>query len=155
MKNHLPRILAVLLVLAWMILIFGFSAQSGEESGGLSALIAKPVTLLIASLRRIEMTDELYQRVDSAVRITAHFTEYAVLGALIQLALNKFGLTFRWLPWLIGTVYAILDEWHQAYSPGRFCDPADVLIDTCGVLCGVLLMHYLIKIWRKKHVHHQ
>lgn len=153
MKKRVFRILAVLGVLAWMVLIFGFSAQSGEESSGLSAIIAKPIASLIAAWQQTDVTDELYQQVDNAVRTAAHFGEYAILGGLLLVALRHFGCTMRWLPWLIGTVYAVLDEWHQAYTPGRFCDPADALIDTCGVLCGVMMINGLIKNWRKKHVH--
>ena len=154
MKKRVFRTLAVLAVLAWMLLIFGFSAQSGEESGGLSAIVAKPIASLIAAWKQTEVTDELYQQVDNAVRTAAHFGEYAILGGLLLVLLQHFGQTIRWLPWLIGTAYAVLDEWHQAYTPGRFSDPADVLIDTFGVLCGVQLTHCLIKIWRKKHVHY-
>ena len=79
----------------------------------------------------------------------------AVLGCLLTMALHGFGFSWRWLPWMTGVVYAVLDEWHQSYSPGRVCDPADVLIDACGVLCGVFLTHWMFKTWRKKHVYHQ
>ncbi len=155
MKKNVFRIAAVLITLGWMALIFGFSAQTGEESGGLSALIARPITDAIAAWQGLDDTETLYQQVDGVVRSMAHFSEYAVLGSLLTMALHRFGLKWRWLPWLIGVIYAILDEWHQAYSPGRVSDPMDVLIDACGVLCGVLLTHWLIKIWRKNHVYHQ
>lgn len=154
MKDIIRRVIAVLAVLFWMALIFGFSSQSGEESGGLSALIAEPIAMWIASWQKTEVTDVLYQQVDNAIRMTAHFSEYAMLGGLLLLAFYQFGLLLRWLPWLIGVVYAVLDEWHQAYSPGRYSDPVDVLIDACGLLCGILLTHYLMLSWRKKHVYH-
>ena len=155
MKKNVFRIAAVVITLGWMALIFGFSAQSGEESGGLSALIARPITDAIAAWQDLEDTETLYQQVDSIVRGAAHFSEYAILGGLLTLALQRFGVIWRWLPWVIGVIYAILDEWHQAYSPGRVCDPADVIIDAFGVLVGVFLIYYLTKIWRKKHVYHQ
>lgn len=155
MKKNVFRIAAVVITLGWMALIFGFSAQSGEESGGLSALIAQPITDAIAAWKGLDDTEALYQQVDHIVRSTAHFSEYAILGSLLTMALNRFGLQWRWLPWVIGVVYAILDEWHQSYSPGRVCDPVDVLIDACGVFAGVFLTYYLTKIWRKKHVYHQ
>ena len=40
--------------------------------------------------------------------------------------------------WLIGTAYAVTDEFHQAFVPGRSCELRDVVIDSCGVLTGVL-----------------
>lgn len=155
MKNNAFRVAAVLITLGWMALIFGFSAQSGEESGGLSALIAQPITDAIAAWQGVEDTAALYLQVDGFIRSTAHFSEYAVLGCLLTMALHHFGVQWRWLPWGLGVVYAILDEWHQSFSPGRVCDPKDVLVDACGVLSGVLLTHWLIKLWREKHVYHQ
>lgn len=155
MKQRWFRALTALATLGWMAMIFGFSAQTGEESGGLSAIIAEPVTTLIAEWCGLEETEALYLQVDGVVRAAAHFCEYAILGGLLLIATQPFGMRAYWLAWLIGVVYAILDEWHQSFSPGRVCDPKDVLIDACGVLCGVLLTHWTIKIWRKKHVYHQ
>lgn len=40
--------------------------------------------------------------------------------------------------WLIGTAYAVTDEFHQSFVPGRSCEFRDVVIDSCGVLTGVL-----------------
>ena len=40
--------------------------------------------------------------------------------------------------WLIGTAYAMTDEFHQAFVPGRSCEFRDMVIDSCGVLTGVL-----------------
>ena len=40
---------------------------------------------------------------------------------------------------LSGTVYAVSDELHQLFVPGRSCMPADVLLDSAGVLAGTLL----------------
>ena len=40
--------------------------------------------------------------------------------------------------WLIGTAYAVTDEFHQSFVPGRSCEFRDIVIDSCGVLTGVL-----------------
>ena len=154
MKRKSVCILTAGLVLVWMAVIYGFSGQSGEESSGLSAMIAQPITNALAACWDLEDASALYIQVDGAVRGAAHFGEYTILGFLLMLAISRFGLKGLWLPWLIGTVYAVLDEWHQSFLPGRVCDPKDVLIDTCGVLCGVLLTKLLNK-WRKKNVYHQ
>ena len=144
MKKLAIQVVFVLLTLCWMVMIFGFSAQSGEESGGLSSIISRPVTNAIAAWWENSDPEELYLQVDSIVRNAAHFTEYAILGFLLMMALQKFGHIHWWLPLSLGTVYAILDEWHQAYSPGRVSDPIDVLIDACGVFCGVMITHFII-----------
>lgn len=144
------------LTIGWMMLIFGFSAQSGEESSGLSAIVAEPIALLLSDFRggvSSEEWDSLYRNVDGAIRITAHFCEYAVLGGLLMLLFRSLRVRTVWLPWFAGTLYALTDEWHQSFSPGRVCDPTDVFIDTAGAIFGVVLCNKIIQIWRKKHVH--
>lgn len=147
------------LTLGWMALIFGFSAQTGETSGSASALIAEPLTRLIARITEPVTQEEraaLYRMIDNVVRKTAHFAEYAVLGGLLAMLGSFIHFHGVWLPWLLGTLYACTDEWHQAYSPGRACAPMDVLIDACGVLAGILIFKAIAYfIWRKNHVYYQ
>ena len=156
-KKVMIRVVMLLLTIGWMAMIFGFSAQTGEESGGMSAMIAEPVTEMLAALDG-DMTaveqEALYWQVDGAVRMAAHFAEYAVLGILLSLTWCSFRRVRLLEPWVTGVVYAVADEIHQAFTPDRVCDPLDVLIDAAGVLLGALCIRYLIKIWRKKHVHH-
>ena len=157
MKRRPVRYALLLLALVWMMLIFGFSAQSATESGGLSALITEPLTNLIVKYSA-EMSSaqraELYEIVDDIVRNLAHFCEYMVLGMLMTAVLRAFGIKNALWPWLAGLVYAVTDEWHQSYSPGRSRETMDVLIDAAGVLCGVAIYHIIRKIWRRFYVHH-
>lgn len=157
MKRALSIIFILIVTMGWMALIYSFSAQTGEESGGLSALITQPITDFIASLRGGLSADEkaaLYMRVDGIIRVMAHFSEYAMLGILMTLFCRLIRIKNLWIPWLICTVFAVTDEWHQYYTPGRASDPLDVLIDTAGVICGIILLFIITKIWRRKHVHH-
>jgi VanZ family protein len=73
-------------------------------------------------------------------QVIAHFSEYALLAALWRWALA---------PWLgarafaaaaaISVLYAISDEIHQSFVPGRDSDPVDVLVDCCGIAFGLWL----------------
>lgn len=153
MNRKILSVVFLFLTVAWMALIFLFSAQTGEESGGLSAILTEPLTDLLAKLTGRKASN-LYPQVDHAVRTAAHFCEYAVLGGLMALLFRCVRIRSVWLPWLAGTAYAVTDEWHQAYSPGRVCDTVDVVIDAMGLLCGILICKLLIDFWRKKHVHH-
>ena len=40
----------------------------------------------------------------------------------------------------VGLLYAISDETHQYFIPGRQASPIDVGIDTCGVITGILIV---------------
>jgi VanZ family protein len=71
---------------------------------------------------------------DLALRKLAHAAEYAVLGALLARATGRGGLAFA-----LGTLYAVSDEIHQTFVPGRMGSPFDVAIDAIGVACGVAL----------------
>jgi VanZ family protein len=72
---------------------------------------------------------------DLVLRKLAHLAEYTVLGALLARALPA--LHAQWA----GTAYALLDEVHQHFVPGRHGALLDVAIDATGVLAGVLLLH--------------
>lgn len=71
---------------------------------------------------------------DTILRKGAHVTEYAILGALLLRALGRSPAAF-----LAGVAYAVTDEAHQHFVPGRHASPIDVAIDSVGVLIGVLL----------------
>jgi VanZ family protein len=72
---------------------------------------------------------------DLALRKIAHAAEYAVLGALLLRAVG------RELPAAaIGIAYAVTDEIHQTFVPGRQGAPLDVLVDALGVLLGVYVL---------------
>ena len=69
---------------------------------------------------------------DLALRKLAHAAEYAVLGALLVRALR------RPLPaWGLAVLYAVTDELHQTFVPGRRGAPLDVAIDAAGAAIGV------------------
>ena len=71
---------------------------------------------------------------DFTLRKLAHAAEFALLGFLLVRATGSLG-------WSIagGIAYAISDELHQHFVPGRLGAAGDVVIDSVGVLVGVLL----------------
>jgi VanZ family protein len=75
---------------------------------------------------------------DLVLRKIAHAAEYAVLGALLLRATGRAGLAFA-----LGAAYAISDEVHQSFVPGRLGSPLDVAIDAAGVAVGIVLWQSL------------
>ena len=71
---------------------------------------------------------------DTVLRKCAHLAEYAILGALLQRAVRREPLAV-----LLGSIYAVTDEFHQSFVSGRHGSPLDWLLDTVGVSAGVLL----------------
>ena len=71
---------------------------------------------------------------DLVLRKLAHAAEYAILGALLVRATGRAGLAFG-----LGALYALSDEIHQNFVPGRHGAPLDVAIDAVGVAVGIVL----------------
>jgi VanZ family protein len=71
---------------------------------------------------------------DLILRKLAHTAEYAILGALVFRACRNTPVAF-----LIASAYAATDEVHQTFVRGRHGSPVDWLIDSVGVLVGVVL----------------
>lgn len=64
-----------------------------------------------------------------------HFGEYAILGALLVLALTSPKRALMAVA--LASAYGITDELHQLFVPGRCSDPVDWLVDTLGAMVGV------------------
>ena len=90
------------------------------------------------------------------VRKSAHITAYFIFGILVYNAVRL----YRWpvrrtLLISMGVVllYAISDEFHQYFVPGRSAEVRDVLIDTTAGVVGVLLALYVSQLLSKKSQH--
>lgn len=100
--------------IAWMALIFWLSAQPN--------LPEPPSAWLNLVLRK-----------------GAHFTAYAVLALCYLYALGDNRPWHRRLALLLAILYALSDEYHQAWTPNRHPALSDVFIDTAGALTAVWL----------------
>ena len=89
------------------------------------------------------------------IRKAAHFTEFALLGALFalwfeRLAINRIEsrtlrlLIRRLLAFAAGALYGVSDEIHQIFVSGRSCEARDMAIDAAGVLAGVLTVSLIL-----------
>jgi VanZ family protein len=74
-------------------------------------------------------------------RMLAHAGEFAVLTALWSWALwPAFGLRATVVAAAISLLYAVADELHQSFVPGRDADPLDVVVDAVGIAVAVFLV---------------
>lgn len=138
------------LVLGWMILIFLLSAQTGPESGALSGGLTEALIALIRPL--FPDARFLVESMESVLRTNAHFIAYFVLGILLMNALatkpiHHNGSSLR--SFLFSILYAISDEIHQYFVPGRAAELKDVLVDALGALTGI----FLFRLWTRLRRH--
>lgn len=85
------------------------------------------------------------------IRKIAHFSEYGLLGIVAYINSKEY-FKNRHIFYSFGfsVLYAISDEIHQYFVAGRYCDIKDVLIDSCGAILAILLIHLLSKKCLKK-----
>ncbi len=144
------RILLTVLTLALMAVIFFFSTETAEKSDATSGQITEQV---IDTLHPDYETypeirkKKIYDATQRIVRKAAHFFEYLVLGVLLRLCLESWfgsrpGLSFA--SWASGSLYAGTDELHQLITDGRSGQWSDVLLDSGGVLAGVLAASFVL-----------
>ena len=85
-----------------------------------------------------------------------HFLAYFILSILLYLTLsfqeksifakrNSALLTIA-----VILLYGVLDELHQMLIPGRSAEFLDWTADAVGAICGVLIISFLLKKFKKK-----
>lgn len=145
--------LFVLLALALCIFIFCMSGESAEISGTKSKSIVKEiVTLVVPDFdRRIPPAEQpaFFSTLDHYFRKAAHFSLFALLGVLLFDISVYFEATFRahvLTAFFGAAVYAAIDEFHQAFSPGRGPRASDVLLDSAGAAFGIFAA-LMVALW--------
>ncbi len=73
------------------------------------------------------------------LRKVAHAVEYMVLGVLLARAVGASGRRSLVIAAVLGALYAVSDEWHQTFVPGRKGNLWDVMLDSVSALVGVWL----------------
>jgi VanZ family protein len=80
-----------------------------------------------------------------------HLGAYFGLGILLNLTFvfqNKYSFFKKQSAWytiLIGSLYGVLDEFHQHFVPGRSMEFLDFLADFVGLVLAVVLVIYLMR----------
>ena len=157
------------LTLLIMALIFILSAQPADDSQKLSDGLLYTIVSLLDGL----VSDGVIDFLVEYIRKVAHFVIYLLLGwsmghSLFAWMVPESEYDIRITPdprnvsvgsssagraWFLSLVlciiYAISDEIHQRFVPGRSGEVRDVLLDTCGIIIGLLIL--LISISHKKH----
>lgn len=133
-KNILTIILLILLLLDFTI-IFKFSSQNSEKSSGVSKNVT--VTLTKPIMKNLNEKDraEILLKFEAVIRKLAHFSLYLSVG-LLTMSIMAINMREKeknqiFYSFVIGVLYAISDEIHQLFVPGRAAAVTDVIIDAC------------------------
>jgi VanZ family protein len=125
-------------VLVLMVLIFLFSAQpkSAPPAYAKGVYFSGAMPIFTA------------QTQETLVKKGAHMAGYGLLGALIMRALLAQGLSAReaaYFAILLAVSYALTDELHQGFVPGRHATVLDVGFDYVGAASACLLARRMVK----------
>lgn len=151
----IKKIVLWILVLGLSLQIFGFSGATAVDSGNTSRRISTVIFEVIKEIFPIapEREEDALFLCDKIIRKTAHFTEFMLLSIFTFMLSRSYRLKLKTSSLIAGGygfVYAILDEVHQLFIPGRSCEVLDIFIDFSGVLTGIALTVFVIFLYRRK-----
>lgn len=149
--------IAAVLLGALYYTIFQFSAQDSGVSGSLSRRISEGCVEFINSVAGLGWNDAalagMAEYFEHPLRKLAHFSEYACMGILVYVLWSQWTSRGRRLRLLTAAwvfVSAAGDEFHQYFVPGRYASIADVLLDTCGGIFGMLLCICISALYQRR-----
>ncbi len=144
------------MLIATLLMIFGFSSQDAEQSSGISELVTEMIFGNIIEKQDMSQYEkiEIMNNIESVVRKLAHFGIYAIIGMILIGIHLTYGIKDKRKiiqTLIIGFVYATTDEIHQLFVPGRSGQISDIFLDFTGVLFGTYVIYILTKVlYRKK-----
>lgn len=151
-RRQIIILISWMAVLLWMLLIFNLSSQVAEQSDKLSTGI---VELIIKMVQKVTHNTEFdIKSLNHIIRKNAHFLAYFVLGVLTVNALKRSrvkGLKAGAFAMGICVLYAVSDEVHQIFVPGRGPGIKDVFIDSAGAAIGIGVYMLISKALMKKY----
>lgn len=165
-EKGLPLWLLWLMVVGLMGMIFIFSAQPATQSALLSGSIVNVlVQHLVSNFHSISSSEQaiIIQNWSFMVRKAAHATIYTLLGFMTMLAAYKtakrkpFKITFSkpfqtFIVLLICGFYAMSDEIHQVFVPGRSSELRDIIIDLTGAVFGIAIAWVWLTYKKKRYL---
>lgn len=151
-KKVFLRVCFLLLIIITFAVIFHFSSEVGEKSTSTSKIAIKKMIRTFPNTQNSDNIQETKQieGLQPIVRKIAHFSIYSLLGIWLMCFIWTYKITIQrklFFTTGIGMLYAISDEIHQAFIPGRTPSALDVVIDTCGVILGSLIVIISIHFW--------
>ncbi len=154
MKTNIFRGIMAILLICTLFTIFEFSSQNGTQSKGISTRVTEYILQFSSRYQEADTKEktQIRNKTNAIIRKLAHFSIYTLLGLFMMGIMTRTKLRDKWRICItigFGILYAILDEFHQSFSPGRTPKVTDVYIDTLGVILGILLVLLVRGIYKK------
>lgn len=149
-KKNIKYVKCIIAIIC-CIIIFSFSAvpatASTKQSKGLTYNVIK---LLNGNKLTEKELVKLTKRVNPVIRKIAHFSIYMILAIFTYMFIEELNIKSKskkerlrkniLYTCIFCIIYAIFDEIHQIYVPGRTGKVIDVIIDTLGACTGITII---------------
>ena len=149
--------LACALTFAW---IFSNSLKTGEQSSAQSLAVTNAVQdtarIIAPSSSVATATGAEYDKLHSLIRSIAHFSEFALLGALLIACYFSYtrDKSLCVLPLGLIVLTPIIDECLQISTGGRGAEMKDIFLDTAGgflgAFAGLIIVGLILLIVKKR-----
>lgn len=158
MKKTILFVMPILAVVGWMLVIFLLSSQtavtSNTNSKAAAEMILKATGQAVgqdavrAADTNVKYSNSELEKFNLVLRKCSHSIAYFILAILILFATDRNhikGHKFIFISFAICAVYAVTDEIHQHFVPGRSSAITDVMIDCVGGALGIVLYVAVMK----------
>ncbi|KAB7707389.1 VanZ family protein [Bacillus aerolatus] len=122
----------VFVPVAWCFLIFLFTASPSSAGSNTLSIFQQ----------LLDLNDEQAKVVNFLIRKATHVMVFGFLAILFTFVFRKKRFLFAWL---LTTVYAATDEFHQSLVPGRTGSIADVLLDSISAALALFVWSRMVR----------
>lgn len=149
------QIFCGIMTITVMVCVFLFSCENADDSSDTSGrFVNLIISIFYGDYDELPMweQEEIRGNISHFIRKTAHFTIFAALGFFAFLTSGQRKLLCKGTAAVLifCGLYAVSDEIHQYFVPGRACMLRDMLLDTCGSLAGIVAALAAVKIFSRK-----
>lgn len=152
--------------LVWVLVTFFFSAQPApygmvlDRPSPSAVPLQKQESPTLAAAQPPVISEQwristIFPKTDEKQEVLGrylHVLEYAILSFLLTRTLiwkSPLNLVLLLTTFFISALYALSDEYHQMFIPGRRFETGDILLDILGAGGGILFF-ILLYIWKVK-----
>ncbi|WP_058486637.1 VanZ family protein [Defluviitalea phaphyphila] len=131
-----------IITLLWMSVIFYMSSRPIDLSRQDSAWVLEKINMATKE-EALDLENVEAMSLQNWIRKTAHVIIFAGLSILLYVSLYGYvgkSIKTGFIAWILTVIYAITDEVHQYFVPGRGSQIQDVFRDSKGALVGCIIM---------------
>lgn len=150
MSKKWKGIIVLCILLFLLIVMFLFSSQNGINTTSLSIKVTRVIArFTFVNYENMTLSQQAFivEELNYFIRKVAHFIIYMLIGMcsfyamliLVEKIRKKATVSVFFC-----FIYALSDEVHQFFVPGRDFKVTDILIDMFGVIIGILLLKIIL-----------